>query len=276
MKNFVCAFFLLSSENRAKYQIRTWNAAKKIVGLPPSSLNMISRNNFFEKTAVDVIGCAQGASFHYKEVWKAGNNFFRENMYRYCHATDNPLSLGYGSDPFTFSFVRDSFSHFESAYREVAGRILIYYCVNKPNRHRVEQTNLTCKDVANPSKAEFVAEQLLLDFLKGNKLTYYYDHFSLMSAFLFSKKPYPSFIGRLETIEKDWNHMCSVTSKCPSTLDDYSKLSKELGQHPITSHDKFGHGAGFRRLLQKKPEWALAIRKLVELDDICLPPAMKF
>jgi hypothetical protein len=261
-----CRRFFDASEGAQKTAAAVvWNDARRTLGLSPVDEDTVWNTHFFHKGYVEVTRCAS-APLTYKDVWKGGNNFFQFNMEQKCAARRwSPWETAY-----VFSFVRNPFDHFVSAYREVAQRIRDIMCDGKPRTTALEMGDLTCGDVTEAKDTERIAERILLHFLDGRKASYFYDHFSLMSAFLFSAAPFPSFVGRLECVADDWNAMCAAApGRCPAALQTYDALSHDLGRHDQSSHDAFGYGAGFEALLRTKPQWRRAVEQLVALDVAC-------
>jgi hypothetical protein len=261
------AFWGADDVSKRRRAAQAWNAARAALGKPALSEATVWQTGFFDVESVEVTHCA-ASSMAYKDVWKAGNNFFQYNLQRSCGAhvsTTPPADLSS-----VFSFVREPFGRFVSAYREVAARIYQHKCADGAAAStRVGVSDVTCADMAPGSGAAArVAEAILQHFLDGHHFTYLYGHFSLMSAFLFTHAPYPRFVGRLECIESDWARLCRE-HECPAALNDVSKLSADLGQHEETSNDVYGHGVGLEDLFRSKPAWRVAVERLVAIDTAC-------
>jgi len=259
------SFWSADEAGKRRRAARVWNGARAALGKDALSESTVWQTGFFAVERVEVSQCHD--SFAYKDVWKAGNDFFQFNLQRSCgaHVSVSPTT-DLGS---VFSFVREPFGRFVSAYREVAARIYQAMCAGGATLTRVGVADVTCAQMAPGSGAAMrVAEAVLEHFLDGQHFTYLYGHFSLMSAFLFTHTPYPRFVGRLECIETDWPRMCREHG-CPATLNEVSKLSTDLGQHTDTSNDVYGHGAGLEALFESHPMWRIAVQQLVSLDVAC-------
>ena len=292
----------VSDDARNAQAARYWNAAREAVGLEPFSIDKVWNSFYFHPATVERTWCSDG-SLAYKDVWKGANNFFQRNLNNLCNGSsvawafpspDHPLAMWVAAreepNGVLFSYVRDPVSRFASAYREVAFRLakgagclegfnstLIYNLDSGVPQKRKEvlrgvNTSIkgfTCGDFDQANgRLEALAEAILIDLLNGNPRMMY-KHFAPMSAFLFANPPYPSFFGRLECIQDDWKRLCSKRAKCPPSLAKYEDLSLEYGQHPVTSGDVYGYGAGLAALRKSKPQWDVAIHHLTALDNAC-------
>jgi len=196
-----------------------------------------------------------------------------------------------------FSAVPESppFSHFMSGYREATYRTF-ETCCHIPTEEGQIPTNREFPADEFPSKCRydcglfvgdeggstqlakaFIHDLLELHLLDEHGVDHNLDfmHVALMSANLFGDKRQrkPDFIGNLEAIDTDWARMCSAEngdSRCPPHLTTYGDLDTGAGQHPQSSSDKYGHGAGLKKAFEEAPHLEKAVRKLLSLDDDCL------
>ena len=104
-----------------------WNEARRELGL--HSIDKSSNIMYYFKHAHTEQTKCSNSPLEYKDIWKCGNDFFQFNLRDNCHSV-----VSHGMQPhdsFVFSFVRNPFDRFESAYREVAYRIHVNLCKNK-------------------------------------------------------------------------------------------------------------------------------------------------
>ena len=194
---------------------------------------------------------------------------------------------------FEFSFVRDPFSHFVSGYREAMKRTY-KMCCNAPTQEGAlptprgewprpirdsQELGWQCRydcslfvGEGTKSLAKAVMSDILdLSLFHGSHWNPHFQHVALMFANILGERSWhiPDFIGRLESIGSDWDRMCALHG-CPKRLATYDKLDKSAGQHPETSSDQYGHGAGLIALFEEEPRLKNAVRKLLRLDEDCL------
>lgn len=207
-------------------------------------------------------------SVGYKDVWKAANNFFQSNLESKCEGSRRPSAHR------LFTFFRSPWERFVSAYREVATRIRDTHCKVSTGRLVAPLGRLTCSDFRdddNPESRLRVAEAILTALFQGQRYSYFFAHFSLMSAYAFSGGQIPSFVGRLECASSDYDAFCR-RGPCPAALDSYDKLSLlAYGGHKESSLDVYGYGKGFFDLVKKDGRWRKAIERFfVSVDKACV------
>ena len=188
--NDKCKSFVYGSEIEKKsIALSYWNEARNILSMDNLNIEKVWNTDFFnidkEKSNCGVIT--------YKDTYKCANNFIQFNMVNKCNAHVYKSNDNYKvTDSTVFTFVREPLKHFESAYREVAWQFLAK-CIHLPNNaHPYGLSTIICADLKSAQQSEKVARAILTDFLNGNKREWLYDHFSLMTAFSFSKFPYPT------------------------------------------------------------------------------------
>ena len=285
-------FYGSNTESRALQGRAMWNEARSLLGLPALGEERIPPE-FFSPPAY-ITMCSNTSLYKhrqktlaYKDVWKAGNNFFRGTLERSgqsCSDRDNDHS--HNTEPMhgqlLFSFVRDPFARFVSGYREVAYRILTQHCADGNgtalNAAGGKTSNLTCSDLhPENGRLQYAAEQLLYLWLGGTTTqdkhhddlcstgSCQFKHLALMSGWLYGAPPYPRFLGRLECLPDDWVRLCA-TGSCPDSIQNYSAPTH---QHP-TSSDPFGHGAALLAFFEHDARpWRKAIELLYKLDRDC-------
>ena len=270
-------------ETRGKIRREIWKEARQEVGLllPSNPPHYLFESHPFS----DIVSCSPSStsSLAYKEVWKNGNNFFEHNLYRLCNARRHPgrIDTFQRRDVLLFSFVRDPFSRFVSAYREVVFRYYRRSCRpgvsdKTKTRKRTRQAKTipgfpSCSEMRNANQSSLVARKVLTYFFSGSHIPEEL-HFALQSAFLLSRPPYPSFYGRLERQEEEWKRLCrlpsprkGLSSSCnPSVL-----LDTRVGVHKETSSDSMSHGKGLLHLLKTEPKWRRGIDVLLRMDRSC-------
>lgn len=259
-------FFERSFTYKSRVMCDEWNAARRIMGLTPHNNTW---SDFFDVKFTETTKCrAHGLT--YKDVWKCGNNFFQGNLVQKCKAavshspvesSGHPLSTLTARRPI-FAFVRDPKTRFFSAYREVAYRLMRDCCIERRIR-----CDLKCSLLTDPNSTVELAREIVVKLVQG-AYEPWFAHFSLMSAFLYSRRPFPAFVGRLENVSMEWDDMCDEFD-CPEELRSYSSLNKNTGKHELTSSDAFGHGKGLSELFSRKPEMARAIWRLYDFDFRC-------
>ena len=155
-------FYGSNTSSRALQGRAMWNEARALLGLPALGEERIPPE-FFSLPHAYITMCSNTSLYKhrqktlaYKDVWKAGNNFFRGTLERsgqLCSDRDNDHSRN--TEPMhgqlLFSFVRDPFARFVSGYREVAYRILTEHCADGNgtalNAAGGKTSNLTCSDL---------------------------------------------------------------------------------------------------------------------------------
>ena len=250
-----------TSETRASIALDTINRARAHLLLPNATHLTAQQQFFVQLPGAEVTGC-EGDTLFYKDVWKGANNFFQFSMEQKCGGRPN-------RDPRAapvFSFVRDPMERFASAYREVLYRTKRGKCTMGHDVNSFLPCDLL--ESSNLSSSYTLAELTLHALIEGSPMDEG-KHFSLMAAFLFTRPPYPTWIGRLACIEEDYNNMCAALS-CPAAIDDYSKMIiLDGGGHADSSRDPFRYEAGLHRYLLQHPRWNEALRILYELDVDC-------
>lgn len=265
-------------------------AARAELGLPKLGAGQaLERSRKFFFMDHGVYTCED--DFMYQVVWKGANDFFSHNMRVKCN-TSKHIYDDVPADGFLYSFARDPMSHFVSGYREATMRTFVDCCepprtegelpTNKPKSSRgscqpgeehchAHTCKYDCSLFAGEEGTVELAKAMIHDLLDLTLLNnFHFLHVSLMSANLFSKPRRPSFVGALENIEADWARMCE-TNPCPANMRSYTQdLDRNLGQHPDSSADKWHHGKGLKRALERDPRLERAVRKMLALDEDCL------
>lgn len=241
-------------------------------------------------------GCSP-IPFTYLQVWKSANNFINENLLAKCRAR-----VAAGKSSFTydegknhdqcktnstpvqtsiteFTFVRDPLSHFISGYTEAAQFTYQGCCTGKfvgTDKCGVWPLTVPKRRGKCPTAQEQggmeLAKEFLLGFLSADvnliesprHAQIYPEHFSLQAGILQRFHPgQAQFVGRLESLERDWNSLAGMLH-----LPMYETLDQSIGTHS-SSKDLLGRRAALRRVLKAEPLLKHALQYLLELDYEC-------
>ena len=189
----------------------------------------------------------------YKDLWKGGNNFFQFNIEKKCRSTVSHSRPKNGGR--TFTFVREPLSHFVSGYREAVWR----NCVEEEKKQR-EECSLLYRNGTE------IAKRAIYTVLRGSFWPWFV-HLSLMGSYVFEGAVVPSYIGKLETVERDYDSICRKMN-CPPEIGKYSLLDKTLGHHR-TSEDEQGLSKKMLSLLATEKGYMKAVTRILALDYSC-------
>ena len=98
-------------------------------------------------------------TFDYVNVWKGGNNFIDDQAIKHamckrtCHKCDRSTLVKHdmrtSSEPRSFTFVRDPWSHFVSGYREATFQIYNHCCEHGELKDRLYRRSCASRDAAH-------------------------------------------------------------------------------------------------------------------------------
>ena len=249
----------------------------------------------FYWTSLSMESCLSSPAMLYARVNKCGNEFIRANLKAACGGT-SLFELATPRSPtsplYVFTFVRDPLDHFESGYREALGRTFRACCSKKSLHQPQGPCPIPCglfrRDAAFLARYMYVLSAMLAGSLDPAAHGDAFGHLFPMASSVWplirhagsassttrateTARPKVSLIvGRLSSIEEDWDAMCNLSGACPHAIARYGQLDKTVGGHPDSQGGLARNwSAGLRVLWRQQPTWLHAVETLLHIDYDC-------
>lgn len=195
-------------------------------------------------------------TFSYIRLWKCANNAIFCNLQRLAH---DPTVVGSDNDvsSLSFSFVRDPLSRFVSAYAEINFQLYRQHGCTRQSASFLEY----------PLNSHARAKAFIKDVLNGNMNPECWisrNVFSLLGQLRqYAKLHAPiDFVGRLESFERDWDRLQSVSGVYFSSWDSGCGLHAATNDTSIHSDRK-----AMSEVIHTQGNFLLALHCAVLLPD---------